>query len=151
MIGMKDNRGFEKVIEIGDSEVEEAEAIYQFFEAIYELKPSIIGGYNSSNFDWNWLFKRADILQMDTTKFKTLNPNEGYKINDGVLKLGAEIEDYKQIKIWGCNSLDIAHAVRRAQTINSEIKSWGLKYITKFAKSEKPNRVYVCLKFRRNY
>ena len=105
------------------------------FDTIDMLKPTIIGGYNSSNFDWNWLFKRAEILQMDTTRFKTLNPNEGYKINDGVLKLGAEIEDYKQIKIWGYNSLDIAHAVRRAQTINSEIKSWGLKYITQFSKS----------------
>ena len=143
MVGMKDNRGFEKVIEIGDSEVEESEAIYEFFDTIDLLKPTIIGGYNSSNFDWNWLFKRAEILKMDTTRFKTLNPNEGYKINDGVLKLGAEIEDYKQIKIWGYNSLDIAHAVRRAQTINSEIKSWGLKYITQFSKSEKPNRVYV--------
>ena len=143
MVGMKDNRGFEQVIEIGESEVEESEAIYEFFETINNLKPTIIGGYNSSNFDWNWLFKRAEILQMDTTRFKTLNPNEGYKINDGVLKLGAEIEDYKQIKIWGYNSLDIAHAVRRAQTINSEIKSWGLKYITQFSKSEKPNRVYV--------
>jgi len=143
MVGMKDNRGFEKVIEIGDSEVEESEAIYKFFDTIDLLKPTIIGGYNSSNFDWNWLFKRAEILKMDTTRFKTLNPNEGYKINDGVLKLGAEIEDYKQIKIWGYNSLDIAHAVRRAQTINSEIKSWGLKYITQFSKSEKPNRVYV--------
>ena len=143
MVGMKDNRGFEKVIEIGESETEEVEAIYEFFETIDTLRPTIIGGYNSSNFDWNWLFKRAEILQMDTTRFKTLNPNEGYKINDGVLKLGAEIEDYKQIKIWGYNSLDIAHAVRRAQTINSEIKSWGLKYITQFSKSEKPNRVYV--------
>jgi len=143
MVGMKDNRGFEKVIEIGESETEESEAIYEFFNTIEKLKPTIIGGYNSSNFDWNWLFKRAEILQMDTTRFKTLNPNEGYKINDGVLKLGAEIEDYKQIKIWGYNSLDISHAVRRAQTINSEIKSWGLKYITQFSNSEKPNRVYV--------
>jgi len=143
MVGMKDNRGFERVIEIGDDTREEVEAIYEFFDTIDKLKPTIIGGYNSSNFDWNWLFKRAEILQMDTTRFKTLNPNEGYKINDGVLKLGAEIEDYKQIKIWGYNSLDIAHAVRRAQTINSEIKSWGLKYITQFSKSEKPNRVYV--------
>tara|TARA_R110000824_G_scaffold4236_2_gene20164 strand:+ start:4697 stop:7429 length:2733 start_codon:yes stop_codon:yes gene_type:complete len=143
MVGMKDNRGFEEVIEVGDSEVEESEAIYKFFETIDNLKPTIIGGYNSSNFDWNWLFKRAEILQMDTTKFKTLNPNEGYKIKDGILKLGAEIEDYNQIKIWGYNSLDIAHAVRRAQTINSEIKSWGLKYITKFSNSNRPNRVYV--------
>ena len=143
MIGMKDNRGFEKVIEIGDNDLEESEAIYKFFETIQEVQPSIVGGYNSSNFDWNWLFKRAEILKMDTKKFKTLNPNEGYKFKDSVLKLGAEIEEYQQIKIWGCNSLDIAHAVRRAQTINSEIKSWGLKYITKFTKGEKPNRVYV--------
>ena len=143
MIGMKDNRGFEKVIEIGDNDSEESEAIYKFFETIQEVQPSIVGGYNSSNFDWKWLFKRAEILQMDTKKFKTLNPNEGYKFKDSVLKLGAEIEEYQQIKIWGCNSLDIAHAVRRAQTINSEIKSWGLKYITKFTKGEKPNRVYV--------
>ena len=34
--------------------------------------------------------------------------------------------------MWGYNVIDIAHAVRRAQTINSDIKSWGLKYITQF-------------------
>ena len=143
MIGIKDNRGFEKVIEIDDTPEAEIEAIYEFFDIIDEIKPSIIGGYNSSNFDWPWLFKRAEILGVDTKEFKTLNPNEDYKMKDGVLKLGAEIEDYKQIKIWGYNSIDIAHSVRRAQTINSEIKSWGLKYITQFSKSEKPNRVYV--------
>ena len=80
---------------------------------------------------------------MDTTEFKTLNPNEGYKINDGVLKLGAEIEDYKQIKIWGYNSLDIAHAVRRAQTINSEIKSWGLKIYYKVCLNQKNQIEYM--------
>ena len=143
MIGIKDNRGFEKVIEIEDTPEAEIEAIYEFFDIIDKIKPSIIGGYNSSNFDWPWLFKRAEILGVDTKEFKTLNPNEKYKIKDGVLKLGAEIENYKQIKIWGYNSIDIAHSVRRAQTINSEIKSWGLKYITQFSKSEKPNRVYV--------
>jgi DNA polymerase elongation subunit (family B) len=143
MIGIKDNRGYEKVIEIDDKPESEIEAIYQFFDIIDEIKPSIIGGYNSSNFDWPWLFKRAEILGMNTKEFKTLNPNEDYKMKDGILKLGAEIEDYKQLKIWGYNSLDIAHSVRRAQTINSEIKSWGLKYITQFSKSEKPNRVYV--------
>ena len=143
MIGVKDNRGYEKVIEVKDTPESEIEAIYQFFDIIDEIKPSIIGGYNSSNFDWPWLFKRAEILGMNTKEFKTLNPNEDYKMKDGILKLGAEIEDYKQLKIWGYNSLDIAHSVRRAQTINSEIKSWGLKYITQFSKSEKPNRVYV--------
>jgi DNA polymerase elongation subunit (family B) len=39
--------------------------------------------------------------------------------------------------------VDISHSVRRAQAINSEIKSWGLKYITQYLEKEKPNRVYV--------
>ncbi len=143
MIGMKDNRGYEKVIEIPDNDESEREGIYEFFDELSKIKPTMIGGYNSSNFDWDWLFKRADILGMDKKRFKTLNPNEGYKIKEGVLKLGAEMEKYSQVQIWGTNSIDIAHSVRRTQTINSEIKSWGLKYITQFAKAEKPNRVYV--------
>ena len=37
-----------------------------------------------------------------------------------------------QTSIWGYNVIDIIHAVRRAQAINSSIKSAGLKYIAEF-------------------
>ena len=67
----------------------------------------------------------------------------GIKVRDGMLKLANEVEPYKQYKMWGFNVIDIAHSVRRAQAINSEIKKWGLKYITKYLGKEKPNRVYV--------
>jgi DNA polymerase elongation subunit (family B) len=143
MIGIKDNRGFEEVIEIEDDDYSEILAITKFFETIDKLKPTIVGGYNSSNFDWDWLFERSRILGLDISEFKTLNPNECIKMSKGTIKLGAEVEEYNKIKMWGYNSIDIAHAVRRTQTINSDIKSWGLKYITKFTNSEKPNRVYV--------
>jgi DNA polymerase elongation subunit (family B) len=53
------------------------------------------------------------------------------------------MEPYVQTQMWGYNIVDIAHAVRRAQAINSDIKSWSLKYITKFIEAEKENRVYV--------
>ena len=143
MFGMKDNRGFEKVIEAIDDD-SERKGIIEFFETINKLKPSIIGGYNSSNFDWNWIFERAEILGLDIKEIaKTLNPNVPVSIKTGTLKLGAEVEDYNQIKIWGYNSIDVAHSVRRAQTINSDIKGWGLKYITEFIGANKPNRVYL--------
>jgi DNA polymerase elongation subunit (family B) len=45
--------------------------------------------------------------------------------------------------MFGYNIMDISHAVRRAMAINSEIKSWGLKYITQYSEIAKPNRVYV--------
>jgi predicted glycosyl hydrolase (DUF1957 family) len=45
--------------------------------------------------------------------------------------------------MYGYSIIDISHAVRRAMAINSEIKSWGLKYITQYSEIAKPNRVYV--------
>jgi DNA polymerase elongation subunit (family B) len=60
-----------------------------------------------------------------------------------MLKLANEMEDFQQTTIWGYNVIDIIHSVRRAQAINSSIKSAGLKYITKYIKAESPDRVYI--------
>lgn len=175
-VGIKDNRGFERVIEVkvpdaiqdaldeaasgtgvitpeqmvrlqslAGKELRESErqAMVEFFDIIDELKPDIIAGYNSENFDWDFIFGRCDILGTDiTTIAKTLN---GSKItrSDSQLKLGGNVEHYQQTKMWGTNIVDVMHAVRRAQAINSDIKKAGLKYITKFSKIAKPNRVYV--------
>jgi DNA polymerase elongation subunit (family B) len=60
-----------------------------------------------------------------------------------MLKLANEVETFTQTSIWGYNVIDIIHAVRRAQAINSSIKAAGLKYITKFINAESPSRVYI--------
>ena len=57
MIGIKTNKGYHRVIECLD-ESQEKTAIIEFFRVIDEIKPSIIGGYNSANFDWHWIFER---------------------------------------------------------------------------------------------
>jgi DNA polymerase elongation subunit (family B) len=143
MIGIKTNKGYHRVIECTD-ENEEKGAIIEFFKVINELKPSIIGGYNSANFDWHWIFERSKILGIDLKKVcKSLNPNHSYTRRDGMLKLANEVETYTQTSIWGYNVIDIIHAVRRAQAINSSIKAAGLKYITKYINAESPSRVYI--------
>ena len=143
MIGIKTNKGYHKVIECTD-ENEEKGAIMEFFKIINEIKPSIIGGYNSANFDWHWIFERSRILGIDLKKVcRSLNPNHSYTRKDGMLKLANEVETYTQTSIWGYNVIDIIHAVRRAQAINSNIKAAGLKYITKFINAESPSRVYI--------
>ena len=68
MIGIKTNKGYHRVIECMD-ESEERNAIIEFFRVIDELKPSIIGGYNSANFDWHWIFERCRILNLDQKRF----------------------------------------------------------------------------------
>ena len=143
MIGIKTNKGYHKVIECMD-ESQEMGAIIEFFKIINEIKPSIIGGYNSANFDWHWIFERCRILNIDPKKIcKSLHPEHSFTRKDSMLKLANEVEEYVQTSIWGYNVIDIIHAVRRAQAINSSIKAAGLKYITKFINAEAPDRVYI--------
>ena len=155
-IGIKDNKGFEHILEIDNDDEEilkelEIEAIDTFFSLIEELQPDNIAGYNSENFDMNFFVVRCQVLGIDITKVAlTLSKfarGIGYvpfKRNEKAkIKLGQDTESYTSTLMWGYNILDIAHSVRRAQAINSDIKSWSLKYVTKYAEAEKPNRVYV--------
>jgi DNA polymerase elongation subunit (family B) len=143
MIGIKTNKGFQKVIECA-TEDQERKGLVEFFNIIDEIKPSIIGGYNSANFDWFWIFERCKALNLDIKKIaKTLNPSRPIGQKDGMLKLANEVERFSQTQMWGYNVIDIIHSVRRAQAINSSIKSAGLKYITQYIKAESPDRVYI--------
>jgi DNA polymerase I len=147
-IGMKDNRGFQHVISINgetDEELDEreTEAITTFFKVINHLKPSIISGYNSENFDWFFFVVRCEKLGVDIKKIaKTLGSIPFYRKTQS-LKMGPEMEYYEQTHMWGYNIMDVYHAVRRAQAINSSIKEAGLKYITKYSNAAKSNRVYI--------
>lgn len=148
-IGVRDNRGLEGVIEtIGATAVEkrnsERENIEKFFKIIDAVKPDIITGYNSENFDWPFLFERAERLSIPITELAiTLNRISKIQRKQTTLKLGGETEHYNQTYMYGYSIMDISHAVRRAMAINSEIKSWGLKYITQYSEIAKANRVYV--------
>jgi DNA polymerase elongation subunit (family B) len=142
LIGVKDNHGLQETIP-AFGEDGEKKCIERFFNLIREYKPTIVAGYNSAFFDFPFILKRAEILGVDVQGLTKILTGTGMKEKKGILKLANEMEDYVQHVIWGFNIIDIAHSVRRAQAINSEIKSWGLKYITTYLEKEKPNRVYV--------
>jgi DNA polymerase elongation subunit (family B) len=147
-IGCKDNKGFTHILSIEGEDEEELEsrerqAIITFFKIIYHLKPAIVAGYNSENFDWDFIVKRCEVLNLDIKVIaKTLGKVPFYRRRQ-TLKMGPEMEYYDQTHMWGFNIMDVSHAVRRAQAINSSIKQWSLKYITKYAKAAKENRVYI--------
>jgi len=143
MIGIKTNKGFKKVIECANAD-DERKGIVEFFKIIDDLKPSIIAGYNSFNFDWFWIFERCKVLNIDIKRIcKSLNPKRTITQKDGMLKLANEVERFLQTSIWGYNVIDVIHSVRRAQAINSSIKSAGLKYITQYIDAEASDRVYI--------
>lgn len=148
-IGVRDNRGMDYLLENdGETYQEKRDAerimIEKFFKIIDIVKPDIIAGYNSENFDWPFIFERAERLSISVTELAvTLNRLHKIKRKQATVKFGGETETYLQTSMYGYTIIDISHAVRRAMAINSEIKAWGLKYITQYSEIAKPNRVYV--------
>lgn len=154
MIGMCTNRGFRKVLAIDYNDPDsERNMIIEFFNTIHTISPTIILGYNSESFDFTFILGRAEELGIDFGTMidgsfhydvrTSLDPLKPIKRQPKTLKFGSETERYQQTSMWGYNVIDIAHAVRAAKAINSEIKSWSLKYVTQFIKANKPTRTYV--------
>lgn len=149
-IGIHTNKGYDKVISVEGSTKEELDrnelkAIEKFLEILAELKPDTVVGHNSENFDWDFLIVRCEQLGVDFSELSLRYFRHPIykKKKEAVLKLGGEVEYYYPTIMWGHNVLDSLHAARRAQAIDSNMKSSNLKYVTKYLNLKKPNRVYV--------
>lgn len=150
-IGIRTNKGFERIITITGTTEEERRknellAIMEFLNIIREEKPDIVAGHNSENFDWNFIIVRLEVLGTSIQEISTIcgfNKPIHKRKREAILKLGGEMETFYPTVIWGHNIIDSLHAVRRAQAIDSNMQSASLKYVTKYLKQKKDNRVYV--------
>ena len=146
-IGVRDNRGFETILEVDKLDDDEAEIrlIQDFFNLIDHIRPAVILGHNSETFDFDFILDRAGILKMDTTKV----PNglkEGVflkrKGNTSV-KYGNTSDKYTATEMWGYSIIDTIHAAKRTAAVNSDLKKTNLKYVAKFEKFARDNRTYI--------
>lgn len=149
-IGIRTNKGLEHIIHVtGNDEEElkrsEIESIEEFFYYIGKIDPDVISGHNSENFDFWYLMVRCQVLGISFEELtsKYLEKPIYKKKKKTVLKLGGEVEYFNQTVIPNRTVTDSLHAVRRAQAIDSNLKSANLKYVAEYAKVKKPNRVYI--------
>lgn len=149
-IGLRTNNGFERIITIDGETPEEKfdnemSGIREMFEIVKREKPDVMTGHNTENFDWVFIDTRLRKHGTSLGEFSLdFFPNGIYKKDkQAVLKLGGEVEYYYPTVFWGTNITDSLHAVRRAQALDSTMKKADLKYVTRFSKLNKPNRVYV--------
>lgn len=149
-IGIRTNKGYEKIITVIGATKEEKErnellAIHEFVAIIADIKPDVIFGHNTENFDWDFIIVRCQQYGID---FKELS---GKYLREGIykqkrrttLKLGGEVETYYATVMKYFNVVDSLHAVRRAMATDSSFESANLKYATKYLHLNKANRVYV--------
>ena len=149
-IGIRTNKGYEKILTITGNTPEERDdnelcAIDEFFRIVNEIKPDVLTGHNSENFDWNYIIVRCGVLGSDIKEISAPHFKQPIykKKRKTVLKLGGETEYFNQTIIWGFNITDSLHAIRRAQAIDSNLKSASLKYVSEYINAKKENRVYV--------
>lgn len=149
-IGIRNNRGYEKILTvIGRTKEERAASelsvIEEFIKILSELKPDVIAGHNSENFDWNFIIIRLKVLgtSLEDLSLKYFKCPIHKRTKETVLKLGGEVEYFFPTIMWGFTIVDSLHAVRRAQAIDSNMKMANLKYVTKYLDLQKRNRVYV--------
>ena len=147
LIGVRDNRGFEIILEAEKPDDDDAEIklIQDFFNLIVYLEPAIISGFDSERFDFDFILSRAKELKMNISKLTTTLKKDTYvKRRPNVsLKYGSTTEKFVATEMWGMSVVDIIHAVKRTAAVNSEIKANGLKYIAKHEKIARPNRTYI--------
>ncbi len=145
-IGIRDNMGFEKIIEAKklDNDNAEKNLITEFFKTIVELNPVTVAGYNSEDFDFDYIFGRSKNMDLDLESFQTtLDSTKPIRRSFGSLKYGSTTEKYVATKIYGVSVIDIHHAAKKTAAINSEIKNTKLKYICQYEGVAKSNRVYI--------
>jgi len=146
-IGVRDNRGFETILEVDKMNDDESEKklIQDFFFVIDYLKPAIISGYNSEMFDFEYILGRAKILNLDLINIPTsLDKNIQLQRRQGVsVKYGNTLDKYTATVMWGYSVIDILHAAKKTAAVNTELKETKLKYIAKHEKIAKPNRTYI--------
>ena len=151
-IGIRNNKGFERIIQVEGDTLEEKlengrQAINEMFDIIDELDPDVVAGYNSEDFDFEFfdVFLREHFgaeLGEETIR-PTLKDGCYKRKRQSVLKLGGEMEYYYPTVMWGKHITDCLFSVRRAQALDSNMKKATLKYVTKYSKINKKNRVYV--------
>jgi DNA polymerase elongation subunit (family B) len=147
-IGVRDNRGFEIILEVKleDDDESERRVIQDFFNLLVHLNPAIICGYNSEQFDFDFIIGRAELLNMDLSAIPTSVDKRNVPIRrrpNVSVKYGNTSDRFTATEMWGFSIIDIMHAAKRTAAVNTEIKNTKLKYISKHEGIAKANRTYV--------
>lgn len=144
-------KSFDRIFEIKGTTKEEKDKselkiIETMIRIIYTFRPDIITAHNGENFDWNFIIERCTVLgtTIEDLSKKYFNGKFIFKNKkESILKLGGEIETFKQTVVPGTIITDSLHAVRRAQALDSNMLEANLKYVTKYSELNKKNRVYI--------
>jgi len=146
-VGVRDNRGFETILHAEKKDDDEAEIklIQDIFNLIDYIKPAVILGHNSEEFDFDFILGRAKILKMNFNDLpQGLKENVPLRRRGNTsVKYGNTSDKYTATEMWGYSIIDTLHAAKKTAAVNTDLKKTSLKYIAKFEKFARESRTYI--------
>ena len=129
MIAVKDNRGFERILEARKAS-QEGEMIESLMEVIAQRDPDIIENHNISSFDLPFLVRRAEHLGVRLNFSRPEAPSGLWKVQDG----GSSPH-------WACAGREIVDTIDAVRRLN--LPSAGLKVVSQLFGIAPEGRVYL--------
>jgi DNA polymerase, archaea type len=138
MISMKDSRGFERVIDVGD--FTEKGLLEELARVVRELDPDIIENHNIFDFDIPFVVERAGA---NAIELRMGRDGRGFGRHQDSLKIGEDSENFTRWTLGGREIVDTLHAVRRYNAIARDLRARGLKQSARHFGLATEEREYV--------
>ena len=148
----RSKQGIEKKLFSIDEYESEADMLIDWCNFILDKDPSILTGHNIFSFDFNYLVRRSEILDIDLCMGRNGSPITQNK-NPSTFRIdGSRDQDYNNISCYGREIIDTLFLAYRYDIVKKKYDSYGLKPIIKAEKLEKLNRTfYDASQIRFNY
>lgn len=107
----------------------EKELILGFFDFIKKVDLDYITGYNINNFDWNYIYERCKLLELENhiSSLSRINEHPAKFIEEKLVSNAAGENMFKYIKIPGIINSDLYTIVKREQ----KLVSYKLDFVAK--------------------
>ncbi len=136
MISVRDNKGFERVID-GSSE---RDLIAELVRIVAERDPDVIENHNIFGFDIPFLIARARKNNVRLALGRNGGEFEDYVDS---LKLGAESQRFRRYALVGREIVDTLHAVQRYDAVVRHMRNHTLKNAARYFGVAREDREYI--------
>ena len=141
LVAVRDNRGFERVLEAATPE-EEATLIANLCALIRQRDPDTIENHNLMGFDLPYLEHRASVLKVPLFLGRDGAPRR-LELYDETGSAGPHRWKRKRFSVAGRELIDTLDAVRRYDFVVRALPSYRLKEVARHFGLASPERVYV--------
>ena len=141
LVAVRDNRGFEQVLEAPTPE-EEASLIANLCALIRQRDPDTIENHNLMGFDLPFLEHRASVLKVPLYLGREGVPQR-LESSDETGSAGPHRWNRKRFSVAGRELIDTLDAVRRYDFVVRTLPSYRLKEVARHFGLASPERVYV--------